>query len=153
MLMNWITRLSVGLVSVTAMAATDYRPAILGQWQCQSQVSTDYGKTLAIGDVNFANNGKLTGKGDLLLSHPNFATEIPLATQASADWRFEKNTVYLTGIDGSIVSPYPLLNGIATSYKQQVLANPNFAMQLIRIGSKTMVFKAQDGTEIQCLRS
>ena len=144
--------IGLSLLAGFAIAETDYRKALVGQWQCQSQVSTDYGKTLAIGDVVFANDGQLNGNGNLLLSHPSFSTEIPLATKATARWRFEKNIVYVTQIDGTIVSPYMLLNSIAASFKDQVLANPNFAMQLIRIGSKTMVFRAQDGTEIQCLR-
>jgi len=134
------------------MAATDYRSSVVGQWQCQSRVATEYGNTLAVGDVTFGDNGALEGRGNLLLSHPSITTEIPLATVVTSRWRFENNVVYLSQIDGNIVSPYPLLNGMATNLKQQALANPTFSMQLIRIGSKTMAFKTPDGTEILCLR-
>lgn len=150
--MKWFLFFGFSFMSVMANGATDYRALMLGQWHCQSQVNTDYGQTLAIGDVNFVDDGSLLGNGNLLLKHPSITTEIPLATQVTADWRFEQNRVYLSKIDGNIVSPFPLLNGIATSFKQEVLASPNFTMQLTRIGSKTMVFKALDGTEIQCLR-
>lgn len=152
MAMRWLLFIGLTATSVFASAETDYRVLMLGPWQCQSQVSTEYGRTLAIGDVTLVDDGRLTGTGNLLLSHPSLTTEIPMATEANAQWQFEGNSMFISEIDGNIVSPYPLLNGIATHFKQQILASPSTVLQLTRIGSKIMVLKASDGSEVQCVR-
>ncbi len=148
------TRLIFLLVFIAtgAFAQVDYRAYIIGQWQCQSTVTTLYGSTLALGDLLFTDAGALTGEGAMLLSHPNLATEIPMTTRVAAQWQLVGNQMQLTALSGDIRSPYPLLDGIAESFKQDILSQTKVTARLVKIGKRLMLLKAVDNTEIQCVR-
>ncbi|MDN3651007.1 hypothetical protein QWZ13_19025 [Reinekea marina] len=133
-------------------AATDYRPYILGEWQCQSSVHTQYGDTLAIGDLSINDNGHLLGSGNLLFFYPRLNTEVPLAASLKAKWTFVNNQLVVSQLSGDIISPYPLLNGVASSFKQDILQQKTVTFKLAKIGKKFMAFTAEDQTEIQCIR-
>lgn len=133
--------------------AADYRPLVVGAWQCQSQIRTDYGNSLVIGDTELHDDGRLTGVGNVLLSYPGFATEIPMATTLMAQWRFEDNSVIVSQVSGDITSPYPLLNTIADSFEAQILQQQALRAKLVKIGRKIMAFRAADGTEVHCVKA
>lgn len=133
-------------------AATDYRPMVMGNWQCQSTVTTDYGDTLVLGELGMHDDGVLLGQGNLLFSYPSLNTEVPLAATLKAQWLFKDNKVFISQMTGDIISPYPLLNGVANSFKQEVLQQKSVSLQLTQIGKKFMALKAEDQTEIQCIR-
>jgi len=132
--------------------ATDYRKKVIGMWNCQSSIDSDYGHYTVIGKTLLSDNGILTGEGDILLQHPSISTDIPMAYSTQARWNFENNTIIGTKITGDITSPYPLLNHFAQSLKNQIGSSPYFKARLSRIGSKTMTLVADDESEIQCLR-
>lgn len=133
-------------------AATDYRPYVLGSWQCQSNVITQYGDTLAIGDLGIEDNGQMLGSGNLLFRYPSLNTEVPLAATLKAQWVFKNNQVVVSQLSGDIISPYPLLNGVANSFKQDILQQKSVTFKLTKIGKKFMALTAEDQTEIQCVR-
>ncbi|MFQ3229259.1 hypothetical protein [Reinekea sp.] len=150
--MRLLLFLTTLFITVSVYAATDYRPYVLGNWQCQSSVVTQYGDTLAMGDLGIEDNGQMLGSGNLLFSYPSLKTEVPLAATLKATWVFQNNQVIVSQLSGDIISPYPLLNGVANSFKQDILQQQSVTFKLTKIGKKYMALTAQDQTEIQCVR-
>ncbi len=133
-------------------AATDYRSMVLGQWQCQTTVETEFGSTIVVGMTQLEDNGRFISDGNLVLSHPSLATEILLSFNSNGQWLFENNTVVGQEIDGSINSDSPFLTSLATSMQQQIGTDSTFKAKLKRIGSQTMMLLAENDTQIRCIR-
>jgi hypothetical protein len=137
----------------TCLAQTNYRPYVLGEWQCQTNVTTQYGNSLVVGQVVLHDDGSIQGSGDLLIGYPGIKTEIPLAATLEAKWSFTNNKIIVSEIAGDIVSPYSLLNGLANNLKQSILQQQQVKLQLVKIGKQYLAVRAEDNTEIQCIRS
>ena len=86
--------------AVSFSAVTDYRPYLLGDWQCHSAIVTQFGESSTLGSLVVHDNGELEGSGNLLLSYPGIEKELPLAATLQAKWIFENKKVcdYMSGI-------------------------------------------------------
>lgn len=140
------------LLSALAYAQTDYRLMMSGEWQCQSHLQTDYGNTLVVGEANLLSNGDLTGHGNLVLKHPSFTQEIPLAFQLTGEWLLFKTQLLASNIDGQLYSESPVLNSMARAIQQQIGQTPFFAAQLKTISVNTMAFATDNNSDIECVR-
>lgn len=153
---NFFMRLSLlfltTFVAAFSFAATDYRPYVLGDWQCQTSVTTQFGDSSVLGDIALHDDNRMIGNGNLLLSYPGITTELPLAATLDTQWSFKNNRILVSKMSGDIVSPYPLLNGIANSFKQDILKVQTVSFRLSKVGKKYMALLADDNTEILCIR-
>lgn len=150
--MKWIALLIAFLTFNMASADTDYRAMMTGQWQCQSYLQTDYGNTLVVGEANLLGNGDLSGEGNLVLKHPSFTQEIPLAFKLTGEWLLFKTQLLASNIDGQLYSESPVLNSMARAIQQQIGPTPFFAAQLKTISQNTMVLTGDGNTDVECVR-
>jgi hypothetical protein len=129
-----------------------FRERMLGYWQCESVVVSPFGTYTVVADAVLEDSGKLQSDGSLVLEHSNVPGGIPMNFNSTGSWSYFNTWVTASDVNGTITTPYPLLNSFAESLKSHVLSQPMTKVRLSKIGSRTMVLVAEDQTEIRCLR-
>lgn len=138
--------------AASAFSKSPYGERVLGEWTCQSEVNSAYGKFNIVSSIRLQENNELTSEGVMTLYNSNFNTEMPLYYTAQGTWQFED--VYIRGKvnEGKIYSDNPFFGSFTDVLTQQILLSPHYEARLTRIGSQTMSYMAENRTEVVCLR-
>jgi hypothetical protein len=141
------------LASSNTEQPKDYRSRVLGNWNCQTSLSTEYGTYTIVGTTTLKDSGELISEGDIAMEHPSVNVEIPMTFVANGTWSFENNRIISKDIDGDISTPYPILDTFTSQLKNQIGTEPVLVVQLTKIGNNTMVLRAEDDSSVNCVRA
>lgn len=151
-----ILPLTLGLLVAPHLMADapppNYQALMVGSWQCETQVASPYGDYVVVSQTQLDEQGQLTSQGDILLQHPSLPNGVPMRFQARGQWSYFNTWVTAKNIDGTITTPYPLLDVFADNLRAQILAQAQVKVQLTRIGKNSMALVAEDASNIRCVR-